>query len=355
MNLDRLPRVSLSRLPTPLEEAPRLAAAAGVARVLVKRDDLTDLALGGNKVRKLEFLLGEALAQGADTIITTAAAQSNFLRLTAAAARRVGIHPVLVVRGTPDQAPQGNLLLMRVFDAEIHFVQTTDPYAETTIALMHDLADRVRRRGGRPYVVHLATFSSGLASVGYVPAVFELAEQLAAMQARADHIVVAVGSGTTQAGLLLGLRLAGDAARIAQARVLGVSVNTPAAALQTLIAGQIRDAAAILGVSPTLVSESDIHVTDAHVGPGYGIPTPESAGAVRLAARTHGLLFDPIYTGKAWAAVEHGVRSGAIHRDATIVFMHTGGAPNVFLHADSVAGSGPAGVPVQRSHRAGCI
>jgi 1-aminocyclopropane-1-carboxylate deaminase/D-cysteine desulfhydrase-like pyridoxal-dependent ACC family enzyme len=177
------------------------------------------------------------------------------------------------------------------------------------------------------------------------------------MRARADHIVVAVGSGTTQAGLLLGLRLAGDAAGVAAphvlggARVLGVSVNSSAAALRTLIAGQIRDAAEILGVPPTTVSDDAIDVTDAHVGPGYGIPTPQSVGAVRLAARTHGLLFDPIYTGKAWAAVEHGVRSGAIARDATVVFMHTGGAPNVFLHADAVAGSamagtGPAGVPV---------
>jgi len=341
VNLDRLPRVSLSRLPTPLEDAPRLAAAAGVARVLIKRDDLTDLALGGNKVRKLEFLLGEALAQGADTIITTAAAQSNFLRLTAAASRRVGIHPVLVVRGTPDLVPQGNLLLMRVFGAEIHFVHTDDPYADSTITLMHALADRVRGRGGRPYVVHLATFSSGLASVGYVPAAFELAGQISAMKARADHVVVAVGSGTTQAGLLLGLRLAGI-----ETHVLGVSVNTPAAALRELIAGQIRDAAALLGVPAAIVGECSIDITDAYIGPGYGIPTPDSAGAVRLAARTQGLLFDPIYTGKAWAAVEHGVRSGTIRREATVVFMHTGGAPNVFLHADAIAGDGVAGVTV---------
>jgi len=341
MNLDRLPRVSLARLPTPLEDAPRLATAAGVARLLVKRDDLTDLALGGNKVRKLEFLLGDAAAQGADTIITTAAAQSNFLRLTSAAARRIGMKPVLVVRGRPDVVPQGNLLLMRIFDAELHFVQTDDPYAPSTVGLMHEIADRVRRQGGRPYVVHLATFSSGLASVGYVPAAFELQEQLRARQTRADHVVLAVGSGTTQAGLLLGLRLAS-----VETHVLGVSVNTPAQTLQGLVAAQVRDAAGILGVPADVVDARSIDITDAHVGPGYGIPTPDSADAVRLAARAEGLLFDPIYTGKAWAALQHGVRSGGIHRGATVVFLHTGGAPNVFLHADAVAGDGVAGVTV---------
>jgi 1-aminocyclopropane-1-carboxylate deaminase/D-cysteine desulfhydrase-like pyridoxal-dependent ACC family enzyme len=333
MNLTRLPRISLARLPTPLDDAPRLASALGVARVLVKRDDLTDLALGGNKVRKLEFLLGEALAQRADVIITTAASQSNFLRLAAAAARRAGVRPVLVVRGRPDEAPQGNLLLMRVFGAEMHFVDTADPYAESTIALMRDIADRVRRRGGRPHLIHIATFSGGLASAGYVPAAFELADQLRERGARADHVVVAVGSGTTQAGLLLGLHLAG-----LDARVLGVSVNTPAARLRGLVAEQMRAAAGIVDVAPPAAGDDAVEVTDAHVGPGYGIATPESAAAVPLAARAAGLLFDPIYTGKAWAALEHAVRAGTIDRRATVVFVHTGGAPNVFLHARALAG-----------------
>ncbi len=336
MNLDRLPRISLARLPTPLEEAPRLAASLGVARLLVKRDDLTDVALGGNKVRKLEFLLGEARAQGADTIITTAGAQSNFLRLTAAAARRVGMRPVFVVRGRPDAPSQGNLLLMRLFEAEIHYVSTEDPYAESTIALMREIGERVGRRGGRAYLVHLATFSGGLAAVGYVPAAFELAEQLKALQARCDHVVLAVGSGTTHAGLLLGLRLAG-----LSAHVLGVSVNTAAGMLRGHVRAQVQAAAEILGVASP-VREEEIDITDAHVGPGYAIPTEDSISAVRLAARSEGLLFDPTYTGKAWAALSHAVRSGAIDREGTIVFMHTGGAPIVFTHAAALAPSVPA-------------
>ncbi len=336
MNLDRLPRLSLARLPTPLEEAPRLAASLQVARVLVKRDDLTDVALGGNKVRKLEFLLGEARAQGADTIITTAGVQSNFLRLTAAAARRVGMRPVFVVRGRPNARSEGNLLLMRLFEAEIHYVSTEDPYAESTIALMREIGERVRRQGGRPYLIHLATFSGGLAAVGYVPAAFELGEQLKAMQARCDHVVLAVGSGTTHAGLLLGLRLAGLGAH-----VLGVSVNTAAGVLRDYVKTQIQAAAEILGVAAP-VREDEIDITDAHVSPGYGIPTEESLYAVRLAARTEGLLFDPTYTGKAWAALSHAVRSGAIGREATVVFMHTGGAPIVFTQAGALAPSVPA-------------
>jgi 1-aminocyclopropane-1-carboxylate deaminase/D-cysteine desulfhydrase-like pyridoxal-dependent ACC family enzyme len=336
MNLDRLPRVSLARLPTPLEEAPRLAAAVGIARLLVKRDDLTDLALGGNKVRKLEFLLGDARAQGADVIVTTAAAQSNFLRLTAAAARRVGMQPVFVVRGRPDAPSEGNLLLMRLFGAEIHYVATQDPYAESTIALMREIGENVRSRGGHPYLVHLATFSGGLAAVGYVPAAFELAEQLTSLNARCDHVVLAVGSGTTHAGLLLGLRLAG-----LDAHVLGTSVNTAAGVLRGYVKAQIGAAAEILGVASP-VRDDEIDITDAHVGPGYAIPTEDSVNAVRVAARTEGLLFEPTYTGKAWAALSHAVRTGAISRDATVVFMHTGGAPIVFTQAAALAPPVPA-------------
>jgi len=332
MRLDRLPRVPLGRFPTPLEDAPRLAEALGVARLLVKRDDLTDLALGGNKVRKLEFLMGDALAQRCDTIITTASDQSNFLRLTAAAARRLGLRPVLVVRGRPEAPSRGNLLLMRLFEAEIRYVSTQDPYAESTIALMHEIADEVRRRGGRPYVVHLATFSSGLATVGYLPAAQELAEQLRARGVRCDHVVVAIGSGTTYAGLLMGLRSAG-----LDCHVLGSSVNTGARALREHVKAQMRAAAEILSLASPAYDE-EIDITDAHVGGGYGIPTADSVNAVRIAGQCEGLVFDPIYTGKAWAALRHAVQVGAITRDATVVFMHTGGAPNLFLHADSLSG-----------------
>ncbi|MGH2405001.1 MAG: 1-aminocyclopropane-1-carboxylate deaminase/D-cysteine desulfhydrase, partial [bacterium] len=314
----------------------------GVARVLVKRDDLTDLSLGGTKVRKLEYLLGEAQARGADTVITTAGAQSNFLRITAAAARRLGMQPVFVVRGRPDALSEGNLLLMRIFGADLRFVATDDPYDPSTVALMREIEAYVRGRGGQPYVMHLATFSGGLATVGYVSAAVELAEQLRSRQLVCDHLVRAVGSGTTYAGLLLGLRHAG-----VPCHILGASVNTAAAVLRRHVAGHMRAAAEILGMpAPDLGAEIDI--TDAHVGPGYGIPTEDSVEAIRVAAQTEGLVFDPIYTGKAWAALRHAVRAGAVARDATVTFVHTGGAPLVFQHAASVIGG--AHVPIRDSH-----
>jgi D-cysteine desulfhydrase family pyridoxal phosphate-dependent enzyme len=333
--LEHQPRVSLGRFPTPLEEAPRLAAALGVARLLVKRDDLTDLALGGNKVRKLEFLLGDALAQGADTIVTTAGAQSNFLRLTAAAARRLGLHAVLVVRGRPEAAPQGNALLMRLFGARIRYVDTQDPFARTTMDAMEAEAREVRAQGGRPYLMHIAAWSGGLAALGYVQGAFELADQLAAAGAGADHLALAVGSGGTQAGLLLGLRLRG-----LPTRVLGVSVNLPAEDLERRIAGHIQAAADLLGAaSPVL--HHDIGVSDGFVGEGYGLPTAESLAAVGLAAATEGLLFDPVYTGKAWAGLAHAVSTGTVPPSASVVFLHTGGAPHVFLHANALAEPAP--------------
>lgn len=336
MHLDRLPRARLSRWPTPLEDTPRLARRLGVARLLVKRDDLTDLVLGGNKVRKLEFLLGDALARGADTVITTAGAQSNFLRLTAAAARRLGMASVLVVRGRPQAPSRGNLLLMRLFGADIRYVGTEDPLAPTTLAVMDEVAADVRRRGGQPYLVHLPTYSGGLAALGYVAGALELARQLSEQEVVPDTVVVAVGSGGTHAGLLLGLHLAQM-----RPRILGVSVNLPASDLRRLITAHLRDAAALLGVS-SLPAEQEIAITDDHIGPGYGVPTPESLDAVRLAADAEGLLLDPIYTGKAWAALTAAVRRGEIGRDATVVFIHTGGAPNVFLHGDALAGPAPS-------------
>lgn len=330
-DLSTLPRIHLVRTPTPLEEAPRLAAALGVSRLLVKRDDLTDLALGGNKVRKLEFLFGEALARKANVIITTASAHSNYLRLVSAGARRLGMRAILVVRGDPDLPSQGNLLLMRLFAADIHYVHTDDPYSEATIALMRRLEREIAQQGSHPYVIHLAAFSAGLATVGYVPAAFELADQFKERGVQCDHVVVAVGSGGTHAGLLLGLRTAG-----VRARVLGASVNTSADEMRRRVRDQIQSAAEILELVG-VVDEDDIHVTDAHVGPGYGIPTPDSLCAVRLAAQAEGLLFDPIYTGKAWAALTDAVRTGAISKSATVVFMHTGGAPNIFQEGQAIS------------------
>ena len=335
--LKRLPRIALATLPTPLDDAPRLAREVGVRRLLVKRDDLTGLGLGGNKVRKLEFLLGDARARGADTVITTAGLQSNFLRLTAAATARLGMKAILLARGSPDAPLAGNLLLMRLFGAEVRFMQTDDPYAESTFALMREIEDEVRQRGGHPYPIHLGTFSGPLSAAGYVDGAAELAGQLRDAGGRCDHIVLAVGSGGTYAGLLLGLRLAG-----LPCHVLGVSVNAPAKEHRRRIIEKIRHASEILG-TVVVVPDEDVDITDAYIGPGYGVPTPAGLDAIVQAARTEGLLFDPVYTGKGWAGLVDSVRRGVIAPSDTVVFLHTGGAPNAFLHASAIAGRLSAG------------
>jgi 1-aminocyclopropane-1-carboxylate deaminase/D-cysteine desulfhydrase-like pyridoxal-dependent ACC family enzyme len=227
-------------------------------------------------------------------------------------------------------------LLVRLFGAEIRYVETEDPLAPTTVAVMDEVAADVRRRGGQPYPMHLATYSGGRAALGYVAGALELAGQLSAQEAASEALVLAVGSGGTLAGLWLGLQLAGM-----RPRIMGVSVNLPAPVLRRLVAAHLRDAAALLGVAPP-PDQQGIDITDAHIGPGYGVPTPESLDAVRQAAEAEGLLLDPVYTGKAWAALTAAVRRGEIGRDATVVFIHTGGAPNVFLHADALAAPGPS-------------
>jgi D-cysteine desulfhydrase family pyridoxal phosphate-dependent enzyme len=326
-----LPRIALATLPTPLDDAPRLARELGVRTLLVKRDDLTGLGLGGNKVRKLEFLLGDARARGADTIITTAGLQSNFLRLAAAATARVGMKAILLVRGSPDATLAGNLLLMRLFGAEVRFMQTDDPYAESTFVLMREIEEEVRRRGGRPYPIHLGTFSGPLSAVGYVHGAAELAGQLRGLGERCDHVVLAVGSGGTHAGLLLGLRMAGVGCH-----VLGVSVNAPAEEHRRRIIEKIRHAAELLE-SPVSVSDEEVDVTDAYIGPGYGVPTPAGMDAIVEVARAEGFLLDPVYTGKGWAGLADSARRGVIGSRDTVVFLHTGGAPNAFLYSAAIA------------------
>ncbi|HKX17244.1 MAG TPA: D-cysteine desulfhydrase family protein [bacterium] len=329
--IKQFPRIALATLPTPLDDAPRLALELGVRRLLVKRDDLTGLGLGGNKVRKLEFLLGDARARGADTIITTAGLQSNFLRLTAAATARVGMKAILLVRGAPDAPLAGNLLLMRLFGADVRFLQTDDPYAESTFVRMREIEDEVRRRGGCPYPIHLGTFSGPLSAVGYVHGAAELAGQIRGMRERCEHVVLAVGSGGTHAGLLLGLRMAG-----LSCHVLGVSVNAPAEEHRRRIIEKMRHAAELLGSSVS-VPDEEVDVTDGYIGPGYGVPTPAALDAIVQAARAEGILLDPVYTGKGWAGLVDSIRRGVIGLGDAVVFLHTGGAPNAFLYSSAIA------------------
>jgi len=329
--LKKFPRAALATLPTPLDDAPRFSHALGGTRVLIKRDDLTGLALGGNKMRKLEFLLADAIQQGADTIVTTAAAQSNMCRQTAAAARKLGLDVVLILRGTERDAVQGNLLLDKIFGAQIYFIEITDPYSDVSTLKMNEVARELTQAGKRPYIIDLRTISAPLAALGYVAGAVELYQQLRERNLAPSHIYLATGSGGTHAGVLLATEMLG-----VRWKVQGISVQRPADEMRERVAHKVAQAAGWLSFTTTCRAE-EILVDDAFIGPAYGVPTRAGVDAMTLAGRTEGLVMDPTYSGKALAGLVGHIQQGRVARADTVVFIHTGGAPGLFAHAAEVA------------------
>lgn len=315
------PRRSLCHLPTPLEPAPRLGAwASGASRPIdlwIKRDDLTGLALGGNKVRKLEYLIGQALADGCDTLLTAGAAQSNHCRQTAAAAAHVGLWCHLALGGEPPARAEGNLLLDRLFGAHLHWCGEHRKGED-----LPALAETLRAAGRRPFVVPYGG-SNPVGALGYVAAVQEFAGQCRDRGIRPTRIVVASSSGGTQAGLLVGLALEG-----LEVEVTGIRVDktdaTPlhAAALRDLARETAARSGADCDPVPVLRDEA--------LNADYGVVTGAERDAIAAAARTEGLLLDPVYTGRAFAGLVALVRKGVIAPGETVVFWHTGGTPALF-------------------------
>jgi D-cysteine desulfhydrase family pyridoxal phosphate-dependent enzyme len=328
VQLGHLPRLPLAVRPTPLQEAPRLSAYLGGPRILIKRDDLTGLALGGNKARKLELLLGDARAQGADVIITVGAMQSNHARMTAAAARLFGWEAVLVLSGEQPEEIQGNLLLDHLFGAEVRLINSTDDYI--LMGVVADLARELAARGRRPYVIPRGG-STGLGAAAYLEAGGEAFAQLNALGVRVDAIVHASTSGGTQSGLLTAAHWSR-----AGALVVGISAGPPQQVVVQRVTGIVRDLAAVLRTE-WAVHPEDVVVYDDYVGEGYGIPSPETVEAIKIAARTEGILLDPVYTGKAMAGLIDLIRRGTFTRDQTVLFWHTGGQPALFAHARTLA------------------
>ena len=322
--INELPRVQLANLPTPLEEMPRLSEALGGPRLLIKRDDYTGLAFGGNKVRKLEFEMADALKKGADVIVTSGLLQSNHARSTTVAARKLGMGVVLILREEEPEEYDGNLLLDYIFGADVRFVRVE--WAELG-RVTRKIFEELRGEGHTPYFV---PFSSPLGSVGYVNAVLELLEQAESRGMRIDRIVHAAGSGGTQAGLVVGTM-----ALEAGIGVVGVSVEPDFDWLLKETVEIANGCAELLGLDVS-VSAGDVTLLGDYVGEGYGVVTKEVVKAVRLVAEKEGILLDPVYTGKAMAGLVDLVGQGYFDRGETVVFLHTGGTPAVFAYGDEL-------------------
>ena len=332
-----LPRYPLAQLPTPITDAVRLREALGgpskCPRILIKRDDLTGLGLGGNKARKLEYLIADALAKGAHTVITTGAVQSNHARMTAAAACIAGLRCVLVLTSRHAVPPiEGNLLLDRLFGAEVRFVPAEDPM----LAVGRDeevVADVTREEtaaGRIPYVIPVGG-SSPVGALGYVSGTDELVRQLQAMGASPSRLYFASGSRGTQAGLTLGAKLSR-----ASYALWGVAVSAGEAQKVVRAMNAANEAATLLDV-PIRVERSDLFTDQGFIGEGYGIPTPLALESIDLLARTEAILLDPVYTSKGFSALMAHVRTGDIPPTDTVVFLHTGGMPALFTREFAAA------------------
>lgn len=328
MHLARFPRRRYTPAPTPLEPLRRLSEHLGGPEIWIKRDDLTGLAGGGNKTRKLEFLVAEALAQGADTLITVGAVQSNHCRLTLAAAAKEGLRCHLLleerVPGSYDPKAPGNNFLFELLGAEV--IRLMPSGADIPAELQKE-ADAVSAAGGRPYVIP-GGGSNPRGALGYAACAEEILAQTFDLGLPLDAIVCTSGSAGTHSGLLVGL--SGADARIP---LVGISVRRPSGEQGELVHGLAVRTTELLEASAPIARESVV-VHDDWVGPGYAIPTGEMVEAVRLLARLEGVLLDPVYTGKTMAGLIGLIRRGEWGRGQRVLFLHTGGSPALYAYQD---------------------
>jgi D-cysteine desulfhydrase family pyridoxal phosphate-dependent enzyme len=324
-----IPRLHFAHLPTPIEELPRLSEFLGGPRLLVKRDDQTGLAFGGNKTRKLEFLVAEAQEQGAHMMISAGAIQSNHCRQTAAVAARFGLECTLVLTGEMPEQPSGNLLLDQLFGA--HIVNVADRKDRDRV--LQETFNRAAADGKKPYLVPYGG-SSPTGALGYAFAMEEFITQVSLRNlgyGGVDWIVFATSSGATHAGLVLGQRVFGF-----KGKILGISIDEPVEWLQKNISALASSASEKLGERIEF-APADVYANADYCAPGYGVLTEAEREAVRLFARYEGLLLDPVYTGRAAAGMIDLIRKGFFKKDETVLFWHTGGS--IALFADKYAAS----------------
>ena len=327
MHLSRYPRLHFAHLPTPLEPMERISKALGGPNLWIKRDDCTGLSSGGNKTRKLEFLMADAVAQGADTIITQGATQSNHARQTCAAAAKLDLscHILLEDRtGYHDEAyaQNGNVLLDQLHGASI----SLRPADSDMNAEMELLAQQLRDDGKKPYIVP-GGGSNEIGALGYVNAAFELTHQANERSLRIDHLVHATGSAGTQAGLVVGME-----AMNSGIPVYGVSVRAPKQKQEENVHGLAQRTLDFMGLSPSLVPREKVVANSDYVGDGYGLPTNSMVEAVKMLATHEGILLDPVYSGKGFAGLIDLVRQGHFKKDENVVFLHTGGSVSLFAY-----------------------
>jgi len=330
--LARFPKAILGHHPTPLEPMQNLEKEFPGQHLWVKRDDCNGLAFGGNKVRQLEYYLGDAQAQKADTVLITGAVQSNFVRLAAAAANKLGMecHIQLEKRVAKDSVfynTSGNVLLDQMLGATIHHFDHGEDEAGADNAL-HEIAADLKATGKRPYIIHLAPGHPPLGALGYVEAAGELVQQAKLLNIGFDQIVVPSGSGNTHGGLLFGLRALGD-----QTPVAGICVRRDAVSQRQRIADRAGELADLLKIDNP-VADRDISLTDDFLHPAYGQLNEATHAAIKLAAKTESLILDPVYSGKTMAGFLNIAQNATT--GANLLFWHTGGAPAVFAYGDDL-------------------
>ena len=328
MDLARFPRRRYTEGWTPLEHLPRLTQLMDGPHIFIKRDDLLGLSAGGNKTRKLEFLVADALRQGADTLITVGAVQSNHCRLTLAAAVKEGMKCRLVleqrVPNSYDPDASGNNFLFRLLGVEK--VTVVDLGTDLAAAMQAE-ADELAAQGRKAYIIP-GGGSNPLGALGYVACAQEILGQAFQKGIQFDHIVCASGSGGTHSGMLVGMRAMGS-----RIPVTGISVRRPVPEQEGLIGGLAQQVREFLGL-PAEQEEGELRIFDDYVGPGYSIPTEEMAEAVRIFARVEGILLDPVYTGKAAAGLLDLIRKGHFKKGEKVLFLHTGGSPGLYAYQD---------------------
>ncbi|MBU1344958.1 MAG: D-cysteine desulfhydrase family protein [Proteobacteria bacterium] len=327
MKLDSLPRVHLAEFPTPVHYLETLTKAYKGPAIYMKRDDLTSLGMGGNKTRKLEFLIGEALKQGADTLVTTGGIQSNHCRLTAAAARKAGFDCHLVLNGTPPKIPNGNLLLDIILGAKVHYCDRKDRDKR-----LFQVSDQLSEAGKNPYVIPVGG-SNSIGSVGYVNAMLELNSQLDDMGVTLDAIIFATSSGGTQAGLTLGAKITGF-----KGDVLGISIDQTKIGSNPFppVLTQIANATAERIGSDIRITESDCSLNCDYLGAGYAVPGELEFNAIKDLCLYEGILLGPVYTARAMGGFLDLIKKGCFTKHHTVLFWHTGGTPELFAWADQL-------------------